>query len=587
MLLVGTDRFFSMINAAKKDKKGEGGQIKIYMIVYIFIWVLLLLFIIWRAKMGAASYDESLYLTIPYRLYRGDAMIHDEWNLSQLSSFATIPFIYFYTHIFHGTDGITLAYRYYSVAVWAIVSLAIFFKLRRYLESRKLSQGWAAVSSAVMMVYAPFGMLVLSYNTYAIITLILAGIILLPGDDGYPEGTLRWVIAGFVYAYSVLCSPHILLLWILGFIYALYKKKIRRFVYFTMGAGCLAAILGLYIISRASVGQIMSVIPVMLSDPYHQQMSVFGYVKDYIIQVLFGIPNVLWIYICFVLLFIAAAVDKERSRRRSIYFILGCILTLALLIFAFVFRRYINCFIYPLNILALLCMILGTDEKALPLFECFWLPGMIYSFCINMSSNQYYLAISSSSLAALAGSIVIIGIFVGDLSGDITWIKKTCISLYVSMLAVLFAFLVILRYSFVFMNSEVSLQTESIDKGPQKGIMSTLQDRDIYEGIYADAIEMEEHNPDRILFFARDNWPYLMNTWKCGAYSPWLQNEIDDYTVRMLQAYYAMDGSRKPDIIYIDSRYSKYAKELLKVLDFKIVKTFPSGNMMAVPTGQY
>lgn len=574
-----------MINSVKKDKTGEAGRINIYMIVYMFIWVLLLIFIGWRARMGAASYDESLYLSIPYRLYQGDAMIRDEWNLSQLSSLATIPFIYFYTHICHGTDGITLAYRYWSVLVWALVSLLLYIKLGRYLESKKLPRIFAIVSSAVIMVYAPFGMMVLSYNTYALIALILAGLILLPCDDKAFEGPFRWMAAGFVYAYSVLCSPHVLLLWIAGLIYALYKKKIRPFLYFTLGAGCLALVLGIFIISRASVAEVLRAIPVMLSDPYHQQVSVLGYVKDYFFQILAGIPHGHWIYLCFTLLFAAVFIDKGHSKRKGLYYIIGCVFTVLLLIFAFAFRRYINCFIFPLNILALLCFFLDRDELNRPLFMCFWLPGMIYSFCINMSSNQYYLAISSASLVALVGSIVIIGLFVYKLYKEEVRQGVCCMASYSLTLVILFVFILILRYSFVFIDSNISLQTDMITHGPQKGIMASTKDKNDYERVYEAAGIMSEYKPDRVLFFARDNWPYMLDSYRCGTYSPWLQNEIDDYAVGMLMAYYSMDESKKPDVIYIDGNYMEYAHKLLEYLDYRIDKELPSGDAIAVPSG--
>ncbi len=569
------------------NKKSPG--ISICTIAYLLVWVVIFLFLMWRAAFGAASYDESLYLSIPYRLYQGDAMIWDEWNLAQLSTLATIPFIFMYTHVFNGTEGITLAYRYLSVIVWSLVSLAIYLRLWVHIRRRGYGEWGAALSSVVFMLYAPFGLMVLSYNTFALIALVLSALVLLSyyEDNGERNGHFRWMLAGFLYAYSVLCCPHILIIWVLGFIYAVCKKRVRRFVYFTIGAACLAVILGIYIFGRASIGQIMTAIPVMLTDPYHRQVSLWGYVKDYVVQVLYGIPNGIWIYICCGILTAVVLADKGRAKRKRFYFVAGCLLTLALLVLAWFFRRYINCFIFPVNLLALLVAVIDRDTRTKPVFMCFWVPGILYSFCINMSSNQYWLAISSASCLALVGSIAVIYMFLEDMKveTDVSETGKFRLSAILFLAVILAVILPVayLRYSFVFINSDITAQTGLIEKGPQKGVWSSPEEKETYDGILADLEEIKAYKPEGALFFARDNWPYMAGGLKCASYSPWLQNEIDDFAVVTLLKYYAMDGSRKPDIIYIDKDYKEYADRLLKELDYEVTETTTAGNMIACP----
>ena len=93
---------------------------------------------------------------------------------------------------------------------------------------------------------------------------------------------------------------------------------------------------------------------------------------------------------------------------------------------------------------------------------------------------------------------------------------------------------------------------------------------------------INEMGPERVLIFSRDNWPYLTDKWKCGGYSPWLQNEIGDFAVDMLIKYYEMDLARKPDVIYIDVQYGEYGDKLLERAGYKIIEAAPSGNSIAV-----
>ncbi len=577
------------ISETKDRMNTETGKKGVFTIVYLLVWFAILIFLMWKARFGAASYDESLYLSIPYRLQQGDAMIWDEWNLSQQSSLATIPFVFLYTHISGGTEGMALAYRYWSVIIWGLVALAVYFRLKDHLGRAGDNGVGAAVSSFAFMLYAPFGIMTMSYNTYALAVLVLSGLVLLSVADSDGEGSrhFRWMLAGFLYAYAVLCCPHVLMVWALGLIYTIVKKKFRCFVDFTLGAACLALILGIYILAGASIGQVAEALPVMFNDPHHQQVSFLWYMKDYVLQVLFGIPNGFWVYICFAILIVIILADKRRKERRLIYFTIGCMFTLALLAAAWIFRRYINCFIFPVNILAFLCLIIDRDEKTKSLFMCLWLPGMLYTFCINMSSNQYWLAISSASCLSLIGSIAIISMFVGSQAANAGEESAGPYGMrilpWIAVILALIIPLAYLRYSFVFINSTISAQTELITRGPQKGIMASADDKEVYDTIFEDIETVKSYKPERILLFARDSWPYMTQGVRNASYSPWLQNDIDDYAVDMLVRYYDMDDSRKPDVIYIDKDYKVFAARLLEELDYEVIKTGPSGNMIARP----
>ncbi len=552
-------------------------------LVYMSAWIVTELLLIMKCRIGYVGYDESLYITIPYRFARGDAMIVDEWNLSQLFSFTVMPYVCSYLKITGGTAGIFLAYRYFSIIIWGIAAAFFYIRLRKYAHTG------AAAASFLFMIYAPYGVSALSYNTFGILAIAGASTILLPINDKIR--IWQYYAAGLLFAGSVLCCPQVILLWVAGFIYALIKKNIKGFLIFTAGAATLALILMIFILSRAGISDVLKVIPVILDDPYHQQVSIFGYIKEYILQLVFGIKHGAVIYGCLTVLAILISLDKKRTERKLSYFVCACLLTIIVLAEFLMFNKYINFFVYPVCILAFICRMLSDDANIGRLFIHYWIPGFIYSFCINMASNQYLKAITAASCVAMIGSVVITAIFVREIlngAGSGNAVRRSpaaravtiALSLSVALLTLLP--LAYLRYRFVFWDKEVWSSSEEITTGPMKGIMASSGKAEHYTELYEDAEGITGYG-EKTVFFMRDNWPYLLEGVSCSAYSPWLQNDIDDYTVNRLIRYYELDESRRPDVICIDMEYEAYADKLCGELGYKSVKTTDGGCRIAVP----
>lgn len=552
-------------------------------LVYMSVWIVTEVLLLLKCRIGYVGYDESLYLTIPYRFVLGDAMIVDEWNLSQLFSFTVMPYVWSYLKITGGTAGIFLAYRYFSVIIWGIAAAFFYIRLRKYTHTG------AAAASFLFMIYAPYGVPALSYNTLGILAIAGASTILLPINDKIRIE--QYYIAGLLFAGSVLCCPQVMLLWVAGFIYAMIKRNIKGFLVFTAGSATLAVALMVFILGRAHISDVLKVIPVILDDPYHQQVSIFGYIKEYILQLVFGIKHGVIIYGCLTVFAILIRLDKKRTERKIAYFICACLLTIVVLAEFLMFNRYINFFVYPVCILAFICRMLSDDANIGRLFIHYWIPGIIYSFCINMASNQYLKAITAAGCVAMIGSVVITSVFVREIlnaagsgndvgRGPAARAVPVVLSLAVALLTLLP--LAYLRYRFVFWDKEVWSSSEEITTGPMKGIMASSGKAEHYTELYEDAEGITGYG-EKTVFFMRDNWPYLLEGVSCSAYSPWLQNEIDDYAVSRLIRYYELDESRRPDVIFIDTEYEVYADKLCGELGYKAVKATSGGYRIAVP----
>ena len=116
-------------------------------------------FLLWKCRIGIGNFDETFYLTIPYRLLRGDALFREEWHLSQMSGVLLVPAVWLYTRLTGGTEGILLAMRLVCVAVMLASSAYLYLRLKRF--------DWLGASAAALSfaLYIPFSINALSYNS--------------------------------------------------------------------------------------------------------------------------------------------------------------------------------------------------------------------------------------------------------------------------------------------------------------------------------------------------------------------------------------------------------------------------------------
>ena len=169
-------------------------------IVYCACIIILFLFLLWKCKIGFANIDESFYLTIPYRLCRGDGLIIHEWHLSQLSGFLLFPIMRIYLGIVRSTEGILLNFRYIFTFLWTVSACFVFYRLK------SISLLGAMVSSICYMLYTPFGIMALSYNSMGIMLMLISCIIVVTSLKCVRQ---QYCIAGILFAGAVLCCVNV------------------------------------------------------------------------------------------------------------------------------------------------------------------------------------------------------------------------------------------------------------------------------------------------------------------------------------------------------------------------------------------
>ena len=518
--------------------KNKYGKYILILFPIVFIAVCAVLF--WKCGYGF-PYEESFYVNTAMRFVRGDLPIIHEWHISQLSFIYLEPFVYAFVKLTGSTEGIMLFMRYVYTAVWALFALFVFIRLR----GRSLI---AAVSvSLILLVYTPAGQMALYYNSIGIITLLSSCLIIATAEKYKP---CQYIIAGVLYAVAVTCCPFLAILWVI-FCFAGIRGLIKRssagriWLFTTLG------ILGLFVVfciaffSRASLGEYLDIIPRMFNDSEHQ-WNILIKTAEYLGSMFtVTIPcGIILVLMAVNLLYFYLRKDKADLMTG---FMIACILTIALQISFVLCDNLINYLIFPPAFLGLYCFVCLRDEFNGRLFFYVWIPGIVYSFCLNLSSNMQFVSISAASSVASSASIVMAVRCAASFKGKmIPWLLALLIS-------VQFLTIAERRIVYVFGAQDIRYTTEKLDSGIAKGMYETPEWRDIYYSKLSELAPVKEDGSVKtLLIVSTEWWMYLESEKDVASYTTWTPN----LTPGMLDDYYTLYPDKRPDAIYVDQIYS-------------------------------
>lgn len=253
----------------------------------------------------------------------------------------------------------------------------------------------------------------LSYNSLGIITLLLSTVIAITANRFV---RIQYIISGLFFSASVLCCPYLAIVYFLFSLIVLisYIKKQMYTVngrytigslwlYTTFGIIISSVFFLIFVFSRITFNDLLRVFPLILDDPEHPKMSLITKSAEYFRAVFDKYFAVLFLCIS-----ISFAVGKMKRTLKPICFIICIVLTSSYILFVCVQTMYLNFVMFPICLLGLYCTLNSNSKEIKKIFNFIYLPGIIYSFCLHLSSNQQIFAISSAStVAAVAAAIII------------------------------------------------------------------------------------------------------------------------------------------------------------------------------------
>lgn len=573
------DGFKSAVKMVR-DLRSKPDKGKYQHIIFAVLMALAIGFSLWKCYYGFGGNDESFYLTIPHRLTLGDSLLGDEWHLTQLSGFLLLPFVWLYTTITQSTVGIILAARIFYVICHAVVVCIIYSRLKKY--------GYFTVFGCVLyFLFTPFDIMALSYNTMGLDLIALTGVLMATAD--YSK-KLPLIISGLAFAGAVLCCPYLAAAYVLYLIavgaHCLIKKtplnknvfnsdlfSIKTFLWFTLGAGILAVIFIVFVLSRVSINEIFTNLPYLMADPDHPQMGFMMKMNYYFKTIVDCHSHFKYVLMAYGATAIVMILDRKRKQHRSIYLILtSAIVILALVMFMPTMTSvYYNAIMFPMIFMSITAYVL-SENKNRELFASLFILGILYSVALCFSSNQYFFVTAMACSASNIAGFVFVGNLIKEMKASPDNLDYAVPCKYFAF--GITAFLIVLQACFqitvkaehCFWESSPSQLSQTIQDGPAKGIKTTSANAENYGQLYNDINEYQSLEKGNILFLTQKTWTYLAaKDFPYGTLSAYVTGENQNSLDR-LRSYYSVNSKKIPKYIYIpkDSQWENIQQIVLE-----------------------
>ena len=532
-------------------------------ICFILVIALAGVFAFWKAYYGFGGDDESFYLTVPHRLSLGDMLFADEWHLSQLSGFITMPFVWLYRMIVGSTDGIILAARYLYVVLHALVAIFLYIRTKKY-------GALAAVAAVLYFIYTPYDIMAVSYNTMALDFTLLAGILLATSQK-----KLHFVFGGICFAAAVLCCPYLAATYVLYLLcvavrFVLRNRNIEKLalshdmfslskcIWFSAGILILAVVFMIYILCTCGIGAIFENLPKMLTDPEHPQIGISNKLGGYFNGILNCHPQFKLVLYSYIAMLVVMLIDRNRKNHRAFYLIISCMFTLVCYVMFYpnLIYAYYNAIMMPMVFVGLTAYIL-CENKPKSLFCSVFIGGILYSFAVTMGSNQYFYVISMACAATNTASFVFLAQLFKEMKqrpdevayGD--WLRRGSIVTAALAISVLGFMQIDAKANHCFWDGSPDTLTYRISSGPARGIYTTAVNYNEYERFSSDLEYYETVENGNILMLTSNTYCYLMvDDMPYGSFSAWISGE-NETALRRLEEYYSINPDKVPQYIYV------------------------------------
>lgn len=491
--------------------------------------------------------DESFYLAVVHRLWRGERIIADEWFTSQLSMPLLLPFYTLYQKITGGNDGV---YLYFRIVYWCIATLTAFFSF--YILKKKNSLESSTMCSLLYLFYARANIGGMSYYNITL-TCILGAILIIYEQLPYKgSGGIRLYLTGSLLALAAICTPYLVLVYLILGCTVLINKEMRVYkrVLLKICVGGIVVVLMylIYILSTVSVQELMLNIPYILNEPELQKTNPLLVIPLIIVRIIWRYK---WTSLGMILSFgfVGFKNRKESLSERDKHLVI--VINLCIFIVnTYLSWGMIGCINIAGTIFGLLILRVLEDKENVDrgIAVIFGVAGV--GTCIAFSFS------SDTGLDAMTIGFVILGMGIILLLYKQQSIKKlrkfiTCVMILETM---------ILRIFSVYRDAPINELNTPIKSGPAKYMLTTKEHVMQYDSLRA-AILQYVRSEDIVFYTKNCFWGYLCTDNEYGTPSSW---RIAFDSPRLAE-YYKLNPEKIPTCIFVlNPMYGNYQSSLIQ-----------------------
>ena len=499
-------------------------------------------FLFWRCRYGFANIDECFNLSLAYRLWQGDSLLVDMWDLQQFFGVVMLPIVWVYMKVLGTTEGLLLNFRYLFEIFMLVVATFHYVRWRSYDERGAF---WGSVAFAAT---CPFSLNNFTYNSVGVMVFSVA-ITLYATNMAHRK--LDCAFCGFFYALSVLCCPFLILIFPIFVFACWYRRSLGdEAVPFVLGSCIVGFSVLALILSRASLGDIIAAIPNYFGDSEHANRSFGIIIRDWGGH--FLLVQGAWSFVVLVCAGLAFAYqrwfDAKSSAHAEVYRTLYMLIGFILLIEAIVLRPWPDFPILSICVIALLSLNFAQNSQRHIIIWTGIVPAFLYGFCICAGSNQGSFVISSVLAVSIVPACVVFSLEYGKISRSLV-----LIFFLVQTLGLIYS-----RCHIVFWDAPMCNLTRVIEKGPHKGIVTTSNNAEWNESVFdLTRSALAGKKAEYVYFQLKSLWQCYMTDKRIGAYSLWVtdikENAPDDEFMVRMDRYYEMHPDKVPTVISLNS----------------------------------
>lgn len=532
------------------------------------------------AKNGVSAPDESFYFSVVQRLSLGEKLIADEWNIAQLVHLLNVIPYFVYTRLSGGTEGIILFMRYLFIGTDALFYAWCCVKLRRY-------RAWGLAASLCFCGVILQTIFSITYFTAAPMAILAFCLIL--AVDPREKKPAELLFAGVLLACAVLAEPYLIAGFLLWFITVLLREALRKKnkallpdfgflldprVFFTVAAGAAAVFVPFmaYMVFGGSFTRFTEAFPYLAAGGEIGKLGTVLFKKCLDGAGYFGIPFLLAGALA---LFAAAALRVKRScninARRAVFALAAAALAGSLLFAGIrtlrtrelpVWTAFAEYHDFSFLLFSPVPFLLSKNKQ--PRLIAFWAAGAAFGLLVDASS-----AVILGSGGGLLRTACLLQtpallqeLFRKEAQPPDKKKKAPARDKTRRAAAVLLAACaaVSLTWHGAYVLCETVYKpmeklflhtgplTETIDRGPFKGLATTPQIADVYTRTLEDldtVTRIAGGRPAAVLDVAP--YTYLYMGLPYGAYTAWMEF----YEPQRLAAYWALRPARQPAVIYL------------------------------------
>ena len=455
-----------------------------------------------------------------YRIFQGDVLFRDEYNLTMISAYMWMPIFVIY-YFFRGTVGIYLFFR----NIYSIISFLVAVFLLSCFKKNNLFTFLGALS---VLLYSRANISGVSYYNSSMIFWLLSALIIYKIIVHNRNEYIYYVILGIAMSCAVLSNPYTIIGAFVGIVVlALNKRKRVVASIITISLLAIGVLINFALhLSYRDIYIYFNDVPLAAREGLLK--SCIGFFGD----IYYGYKNTLAIEVCICICNLL--INKYTKKRKRLFSFLSFTVTVTCFICDII--RMQNCLgmanlsllfvglqLYPLYYERL-------EETVRREVLFFWGAGGLLAFCTRLASNCHLDSMGLGFAIATIGTFIFIGTIFGDEQSKGYNYRKIVLGIMIVLSVANTAFL---RFFAVYRDATLDQLTCRIERGPSRGLYTTSEHLEQYNNMMLDIEENIDENDD-IFISKLAPWAYLCTKARCDAPSTW-RTQLDDPS---LEIYY-------------------------------------------------